>query len=309
MTTIHHRPYANDSDFMAIRQFLLDTYVLWGRPHNWEPRRWEGSIYHRDDATRAAYRLRLPELVHIWHDEEGHIVGTTLHESDGNVFLQIHPEYRHIEAEMLDWSEVHLAKTEEDGLRWIEVWAYADDDFRMELLRSRGYVQTEDHENLRRRPMSLAVPDVELPAGYTVRSMRHHPDDWQQFASLLNTAFRRDFHNAEEIRNFQSSPSYRAEFDIVVEALDGTLVANAGFTVHEHESFAIVEPVCTHPDHQQKGLARAAIAEGLRRVRALGIRTAFIGAWHSNIAANTTYDRMGFTDPVGLYIWRRELRG
>lgn len=306
MTTIHHRSYAGDGDIAAIRQFLLDTYALYGSLRNWDPRRWEGSIYHNNDTDGAAYRTQLPELVHLWLTASDQIIGFTLRESDGEVFLQIHPDYRHIESDMLDWAEANHNKAENDGSCWLEVWAYADDTFRNDLLHQRGYVQTEHHDNLRRRVMSDPVPVVPLPEGYTLRAMRHHLDDWHNQASLLNAAFGRDFHNAEEYRNFQSAPSYRAEFDIVAQAPDGTFAANAGFTIHERESFAVLEPVCTHPDHQRKGLARAAIAEGLRRVQKAGIQTAFVGAWYSNVSANITYEKMGFVDPVGLYIWRKQ---
>lgn len=308
MTTIHHRPYSGDDDISAIRQFLLDTYVLHGTLRNWDPRRWEGNIFHNSDADGTTYRERLPELVHIWQTASAQIAGFIIQASDGEVFLQIHPDYRHIESDMLDWTEANLSKTEEDGTRWLEVWSYANDTFRNELLLQRGYKQTEQHDNLRQRMMSQPIPDVPISEGYIIRAMRHHPDDWRNQAALLNTAFGRDFHSAEEYRNFQSSPSYRTEFDIVVQASDGTFAANAGFTIYERESFAIVEPVCTHPDHQRKGLARAAIAEGLRRVQAAGIQTAYVSAWYSNIAANITYEKMGFDDPVGLYIWRRVWR-
>jgi mycothiol synthase len=302
---IQARPYAGDEDIEAISRFLLDTYVLNQTLHNWEPRQWQGSIYHRDDAESTQYRARLPELVRIWQAPAGQIVGVTTHEFDGGVFLQIHPEYRHIEADMLDWAEAHLAQVDESGSTWLEVRVYDYDQYRTELLRRRGYTQTGQYENLRRRSMTLPIPDIPVPDGYIVRTMRHHPEDRQHLAALLNAAFRRDFHSAEEYRNFQSAPIYRAEFDIVVEAPDGALVANAGFTVYENESFALIEPVCTHPDHQNKGLARAAIAEGLRRVQATGIKTTYIGAWYSNMAANHIYEQMGLTHPVRSYCWRK----
>jgi ribosomal protein S18 acetylase RimI-like enzyme len=153
--------------------------------------------------------------------------------------------------------------------------------------------------------MTAPIPDVAMPTGYTVRSARRHPDDWRGQAALLNAAFKRTVHNAEEYRNFQCAPIYRPDLDLVIEAPDGTLAATAGFTAHERESFAVVEPVCTHPDHQGLGLARAAIGEGLRRIQALGIQVAYVGAWHSNAAANHTYEKMGFIRFARNRLWRR----
>lgn len=306
-TTITDRPFARDEDIAAITQFLLHSYTLTGRLFNWDPRRWLGRVYHNTDIEYAEYRAKLPEIVHIWEDAGGQIVGVVIPEYDGGVFLQVHPDVRHIEPAMIDWAEAHLPRTNEAGEQELDIWAQEGDTFRSELLTRRGYTRTEAHEIIRRRPMSEPVPSFPYDESYTIRNMRKHPDDQRQLVALLNAAFNRTFHQPEEYRNFQESPYYRAEFDMVAEAPDGTLAANAGFTVHEKESFALIEPVCTHPDHQGKGLARAVMAEGLRRVQALGIDACFVGAWYSNPVSNHVYQSMGFRDGVSLYLWRRTL--
>ena len=306
MTAYHDRAYAGDEDIEAVTRFLLDTYQITQTFFNWEPPRWQGMSYHGDDAEQAAFRAKVPSQVRIWEDDAGSIVGVVIPEESGWVFLQIHPDHRGIEPEMVAWAEANLVDVDKDGRRYMHISAFDYDTFRCDLLTACGYTRTEGYENLRRRPMDVAVPDFPAPAGFTVRGMRVHPDDWQGMATLLNSAFRRTIHSAEEYRNFQRAPIYRAELDIAVIAPDGTLAANAGLTAHEAESFAVVEPVATHPDYHNRGLARAAITEGLRRVQALGIRSVFVGAWHANPAANHTYESLGFTDAKRLYVWRKE---
>ncbi|NDJ35189.1 MAG: GNAT family N-acetyltransferase [Chloroflexi bacterium] len=305
MATLYDRPFAGEADIEAITQFLLETYVLHGWLLNWDPRRWHGQVYHNNNADFAAYRARLPEEVHIWQTAEGAIRGVVIPERPGSVFVQIHPAARHIEAAMLAWSEAHLAQVDADGTRWIGVWADEPDTHRNDLLGARGYIRSEAHDTMRRRPMSDPVPDLPVPQGYRVRSMGRAAADRESYAAMLNAAFGRSFHSAEEYGNFQTSPLYREALDIVVEAPDGSLAATAGFTAHERESFALLEPVCTHPEHQGRGLAGAAIAEGLRRVQALGIGSAFVGAWHANPVSNHLYQKMGFRDGVRQYLWRR----
>lgn len=295
--TLTDRPFRWLEDVQPITQFLLDSYRWYGRLFNWEPRRWQSTVYHNNDADMTRMCAELPKRVHLWEDG-GQIVGVVIIEPPASVFLQIHPTHRHLEAAMLDWAEAHLPPS-------IEVWAETDDSPRTTLLEARGYVQTEAHEITRRRPMHEPIAESALPQGYRLRTMRQHPDDQQGIADLLNTAFNRTIHSAEEYRNFQTSPYYRADLDLVIEAADGKLVTNTGVTAFANESFAVFEPVCTHPDHQGKGLARAAIAEGLRRVDALGIEAAFIGAWYENPVSNHLYAQMGFTDAVCLYLWRR----
>lgn len=294
----------SDADISEMTAFLLQTYALNQTFHNWEPRRWIGRLYHRSDADRAAYCAKLPHIVMRWY-ADGQLVGATTPEYDGGLFLQIHPDYRPLESEMLDWAEAHLAQTDPDGNRWLEVWAYDYDTARNDLLTRRGYTRADEYEVLRRRDMALPITDIALPEGYTVRAMRPTPDDWAHKAALLNAAFRRTFHNPEESRNFQAAPHYRADLDMVVEAPDGTWAATAGFMVHEQESVGVLEPVCTHPNHEGRKLAQAAIAEGLRRVQAIGIRAVFVGAWHSNPVSNHTYEKLGFIDPAHNTLWRR----
>jgi hypothetical protein len=49
----------------------------------------------------------------------------------------------------------------------------------------------------------------------------------------------------------------------VAEASDGSFAAHVGLTLDEVNGHGIVEPVCTGPDHQRRGLARALILDGL----------------------------------------------
>lgn len=306
MTAISHRAFEPYTDSQPITQFLLDTYTRYGQLFNWEPRRWLGTLYHNDNKTMIRKHRELSHTVRIWEDSRQQIIGVVIPEGTGDVFLQIHPDHRRIEDDMLTWITDNLPrKRDDDGRDCLDVHADAGDTHREALLIQHGYQQTEMHENIYRRAMSEPIPDVTLPEGYRVRTMRRHPDDQEALATLLNTAFKRSFHSAEEYRNFQASPHYEPELDIVIEASDGTLVTNAGFAAHREESFALIEPVCTHPEHQGRNLARAAIAEGLRRVQARGIQTTHIGAWYANPVANHVYQSMGFTDDVRLCVWRR----
>jgi GNAT superfamily N-acetyltransferase len=129
--------------------------------------------------------------------------------------------------------------------------------------------------------------------------------EYQRFADLLNAAFHRTFHNAREIRTFRTQcPCYRADLDLVAEAPDGSLAATVGFTYVEENRTAIVEPVCTHPDHLRKGLARALMFEGFRRLKALGAVDVTVGTgmWE---AANRFYESVGFPEVYKGYVWRK----
>lgn len=296
------------SDVHAIREFLLTSYERHGGLYNWEPRRWEGLVFHRNDAEILATRASLAANVGIWTDATGAIAGVVIPEYPGGVFLQSTPGDVDRQREMLTWAVAGQTQTTAEGQRWLEVWI-ADNDAELQgVARELGFTPTSHHQ-IRRHQILESSPSSlpTLPDGYTVRGIESDAD-YPRMADLLNAAFGRDFHSAEEYRNFATlAPSYRPELEIVVVAPDGSFAAHAGFTAHPEQSFVVVEPVCTHPDHQNLGLARVAMTEGLSRCRALGIRDAFIEAWYSNPVSNHVYQQMGFTNPVSEYIWRLEV--
>lgn len=63
---------------------------------------------------------------------------------------------------------------------------------------------------------------------------------------------------------------HRPELDLVAVAPDGRFAAYVGIPYDEFNQRGIFEPVCTHPDHRQKGLAKVLVQEGLHRLKAHG---------------------------------------
>lgn len=294
------------ADVMAIRQFLLDSYRIHGYLYNWEPRRWEGLVFHRNDADRLATRTRIAQTVAIVRDDDGAISGVAIDEYPGGYFLQTRQADIATQSELVEWAIQNHMVTSDSG-SWLEIWCAENDRELQELLSHRGFVCTNQHQIRRHQILDPARQEIPtLPPGYSVRGIETD-DDSERMAALLNAAFGRDFHSAQEYLNFLTlAPSSRRELEIVIEAPDGSFAAHAGFTAHAEESFVVVEPVCTHPEHQNLGLARAAMTEGLNRCRSLGIRDAFIEAWYSNPVSNHVYQSMGFGNPMSEYIWRLE---
>lgn len=69
----------------------------------------------------------------------------------------------------------------------------------------------------------------------------------------------------------------------------------------------LFEPVGTHPDFQGKGLGKAVMAEGMRRMKAAGMRRAVVGFDPSNAAALALYTSMGFQASCYFAIYQKEL--
>ncbi len=67
----------------------------------------------------------------------------------------------------------------------------------------------------------------------------------------------------------------------------------------------LFEPVDTHPDFQRKGLGKAVMAEGMRRMKAAGMRRAIVGFDPNNVAALALYTSLGFRATC-YFVWYRK---
>jgi mycothiol synthase len=295
--TIISRAYTKD-DFQACSDMLIESYCLSQDLSNWSLRHWEGQAFHRSNLRDFPDRA-----IHLWEDN-GKVIAFAHAEYTGSAFFQVLPQYRQMEANMLAWAERHLAVVK-TGHLVLETWVFEADKQRQDLLVSCGYEQDKFHMLNRRRDMNQAIPSAALANNYHIRGMNRSAADCRQVANLLNAAFNRDFHKPEEYMNFQTAPHYRPEYDFVAVASDGTIAANAQLTIVEENSYAEFEPVCTHPEHQRKGLARALMATGLKVLQAKGIKTAYVDAASDNPASNALYEQMGFTDAKRLYLWKK----
>lgn len=331
------RPLAGDADYWKMRELLVTSAAGTPVGLNWDVRRLDGKRFY--DADETANPL-LARPVSLW-EAAGELVGFILPESACDAHLQVHPDYRYLEDEMIAWAEAHLvAPATGAGGRELEIYVYEWDAQRQRLLQARGFVKTEvwgmlRHLRLGRQPL----PAPQVAPGYTLRATYPvgppprqaedsrlpppprgedagvpnlfggfsgpTPDDCQRIADLLNAAFGRTFHNAAEYRNFtRHAPCFRRELDLVVEAPDGTLAAYVGIPYDPVNRCGIFEPVCTHPDHRRRGLAAALMQEGLRRLRAIGAVEATVDTG-DRIPANRFYDSLGFTEAYRGCTWRK----
>ena len=138
---------------------------------------------------------------------------------------------------MIARAEDHLAAPTGDGAgRRLFIFVHEYDAPRLRLLENLGYEKTSEFGFTRRlRFGRWSLPEPVVAEGYTLRTTR--PDegaDCQRIADLLNAAFKRDFHNAEEFHTFtRLAPSYRGDLDLVATAPDGSFAAYVGIPYDE----------------------------------------------------------------------------
>ncbi len=309
---ITSRSVQGEDDFWRVRELLSDTYSLMPPDFNWEVRRWDGTafFYSEEPGWNESWGEGVNRM-RIWENAAGKIVGVANPDGRGaEAYLQVHPDYRFLEEEMIIWAEEHIAVPTKDGKNrtiFFSVWEY--DAHRQRLLEQRGWEKIEDKwwEVIRHLRLGDApLPQAVMAEGYTLGNV--NPDDLgdcQKIADILNAAFGRDSHTGKEFQSFAlRAPSYKKELDLVAVAPDGIFAAYVGIAYDDANQYAIFEPVCTHPDHRKKGLAQALMFEGLHRAKAFGAAEISVGTGDM-VPANALYDSIGFTEAHRAYVWKK----
>jgi len=300
------RALGGQADALLLRQFLIDSYSLAGREFDWEPRRWEGMFW-----TVAEAQLADPGWgagVRLWQATDGSVVAAAIPDGPGDLALQVDPRHRWLEDDVLDWAEHHLARVDDAGARVLDVWAFDWDADRRDRLIARGYVPVPGWSwQNRRRRTSRAVEPRSLPAGYGLRSVDDSLADARRWVEATNAVFGHST-PVESYCSFLRSPSFDPQLHIVVEGLDGSVAAFAGFTVDGANRVATLEPVGTREGHRRLGLAQAAINEGLQRVARRGVEMVHVANWGSADAGHL-YGSLGFEHYATQAAWRKVVAG
>jgi ribosomal protein S18 acetylase RimI-like enzyme len=139
---------------------------------------------------------------------------------------------------------------------------------------------------------------VPLAPGFTIVDMATHPD-YRRQRLLRDEAFgNRPAATEEEVQrelrfyNYaHTGPIYHPACDLCVMAPDGQLVAGCEALIDAWNAAADIERVCTHSAFRRRGFARAVIQECLARLRAMGLRRAYITGYSP--AALALYGSLG----------------
>jgi mycothiol synthase len=290
-----------EADWARVREFLVDVQARAAPGFVWEVRRWDGWRWYRADPRWDPAR---GEEARIWEDSSGSIVAAAFSESVGDVQLQVDPDHRGLEDDMLAWAEERLAATR-TGERLLVTEVRDYDIYRLALVRRRGWRLTQGWGVTRWQHFGDAPFDVPpLAEGYGLAALRPGDAcDHKRLATLLDAAFPRSRHTSAETMTFERfSPGFRPDLHLFAEAPDETFAAHVGLTLEPTNALVVVEPVCTHPEHRRRGLARGLLLAGLERARAAGALQACVDTG-SDEHANRLYETCGFGDVYRACKW------
>jgi mycothiol synthase len=297
-------------DYWRMRAFLREVFLLnERRERGWQVARLDYWRWH--GIENGGWPPSMDDVTFIWETAKGQIAAVLNPEGPGEAFLQVHPGLRtpELEEEMIAIAEERLAVLASSGQRKLRIWANEHDGLRQEILVRRGYAKGEWPEYRWRRSLDVPIPDVPVAAGYTVRALGDVEElsarSWASWKAFHPRDPDERYEGWDWYLNVQRIPLYRRDLDIVAVAPTGEVASFCTAWYDDVTRTGCFDPVGTMPAHQRRGLGKAVMCEGLRRLKRLGATMAYVGGF--TVAANALYASVMSSEYELVEPWKRAL--
>jgi ribosomal protein S18 acetylase RimI-like enzyme len=291
------RNYENETDFQKMRAFLIDARRVTGHYAGY----WHIGGGLTWCTFLMSFRVHLRANIRLWEDRAGALVGFAIFGDDFSMDLQVRPDARWqgIEEKMFAWAETRWRESMDDPTipqeRTRDLFArvLVDDAPRIAFLERHGFTRGDKPFLRFVRSLADPIPDPVLPDDFVVRGVAGENEITNR-ASAHREAFHPSRITDEGYARLMRMSEYARDLDVVAVAPDGTIAAYAMAWVDRANKVSEFEPVGTRPAFQRKGLARAALLEGMKRMKARGAETALVSASGSETGAIRLYESVGF---------------
>jgi ribosomal protein S18 acetylase RimI-like enzyme len=281
--------YRHPQDFARLVRFLSQVRTDVQHTHS----------LHVGDLTWQMFHMLSDyppaDLVRIWEDTHGDMRGfVLLFPPFGGFEAQLRPQDRGtaLEAELLGWAEQHLPATPRHS-----TLVNNHDTTRLTLLTDLGYVPQGEWLYVEQR-LTNVLPHPRVPPGFSIRSV-YGDREAQARAVVVAAAFDAPPHPERYQRLIQAS-GYVRDLDIVAVVPDQRFAAFAMCWVDQANRVGQFEPVGTAPDFRRRGVTRAVLSEGLRRMQAHGAERVIVIVEAAEKVARALYASVGFREQWGL---------
>jgi mycothiol synthase len=260
-----------------------------------------------------------PGNICLWEDDRGELLAwAVLQLPFWTIDYAYHPSApATMHAQILAWADARARLPDGAGPgrpMWI-VNVFEQQQQRRRELEAAGFTSQADlgddswFQLILTRSASMPVPETPPPAGFSIRSL-HGAAEVEAYVALHRNAFQSEnMTTAWRLRTLQQ-PAYRPELDLVAVAPDGRLAA---FCVGWFDPHGVdgrpsgqIEPLGVHQDFQGQGLARAILAEGVRRLGQHGAEQLLVETDNYRPAAIALYESTGFRIERKVLVYRKD---
>jgi GNAT superfamily N-acetyltransferase len=285
------RTYTGESDLMLLQNFNAAAIAVTDHCGYLHP----GDIPHHIYNGNKYYDPA--EMTTLWEDGRGVAAWLLVNLRHKSYDAQVRPDLRggDFEREVLEYADdrtVELMRRHDIAGDCIYGDAFRGDTARVELLSALGWEPDNELPYVLNRTKIDSIDVPALPEGYSFRSAKGI-EDAAALAEVHNGCFRVNW-TPELYRKVIESPGYAPEWELVIQAPDGTFAA---FTVTWYDHLnrtGLFEPVGTHKDHRRRGFGRAIIMYGMQQMAAAGMKFATVAHFGHNEAARGLYQACGF---------------
>jgi mycothiol synthase len=293
------RPYAGEDDLLQMRGLLMEGRARTG---DWR-------YAHVGELAwsyfMVACHLDPQQHIRLWHDGDGQLAGFAILGEDPTLDWQVSPDHElsGIEAEALAWAEERVAGLrEQDAARWggpLAIGARQDDARRIAFLEQHGFGFSGEFAEVNMiRSLGEPIPEAALPDGFQVRSLvdgdevpgraSAHREVWQPW-TVGNVG-------DEDYAAFMRLPGYQRELDVVAVTPSGGIAAYVNCWLDPVNRIGDFGPVGARRAYRRRGLTRAVLLEGMRRLQAAGMDRVCVSTGVSNTAARRMYESVGLAE-------------
>jgi GNAT superfamily N-acetyltransferase len=286
------RSFHGESDYFRARNFLREVFLLNKHLENsWHVARldyWRWHLIANCEVTPPFEQVTVG-----WETEKGELAAILHPYGGGEIRTHIHPHFRspELEADVYTYAVEHFAKESENGAYLIAP-VLSDDVLRQETLTRLGFAKQSGWNHHYWRDLDTPLPDAPAPASYMIRSMgdesEHSSRSWCSW---------RAFHSNEPdsnydgdfswFRNVQSAPLYRRDLYVVAADHHGEIAGFCTIYYDDYTRSAVTVLVGVACEHWRRGLGKAVMIEGMRRLKRLGCTRLFSTA--NEVPADALY--------------------
>jgi GNAT superfamily N-acetyltransferase len=304
------RPCQTEDDFWRARNFLREVFLLNERlEHSWHVSRLDYWRWHYIKTCNVCESVEKGMV--FWETSDNRIIAALNHLGNCELRLHVHPQFHsaEIEYEMLAYAEENFYTETQDSGRFIYVPIFTDDIQRQEITAQRGYKKIPGWGHHYRRDLDSLISDTPIPTGYTIRSMgtldEHPARCWASWRAFHNDEPNENYDGDYSwYQNLQSAPLYRRDLDVVAAAPDGSIAAFCTIYYDDYTRSAVTVLVGTAAEHWRRGLGKAVLTEGIKRLQQLGCTRVFSTA--HDPAADALYRSILQTHKV-TETWLKEI--